>query len=360
MNQGWIQHRLGNLDLQVRWEAAPSEILVLFGPSGAGKTTILRAIAGLLQPQAGHIEVGGRPVFDSAQRLSLPPERRRVGYVPQSYALFPHLTVRQNVAYGLTGLPQREVEERVASLLTVFGLTGLAERSPRNLSGGEAQRTALARALAPQPQLLLLDEPFAALDAELRRALRRELRTHVAERQAPTILVTHDREEAIALGHSLIVLDRGRQVAEGPPLSLLTRPSTATVARLFGIENVYRLRVLARHPREGTMEAAPESKDLRLVLPLGDAPEGSWLTAGVPATEVLVASQEPQGLSAQNLLPGVTAVIEESPPHIRVTLDCGVPVVALVTPRAVERLGLAVGQRAWAVIKASSFSLLAE
>jgi len=198
--------------LQARF-AAEARALVLFGPSGSGKSLTLTALAGLLTPDAGRICVGGRVLFDASARVNLPARQRGVGYLFQDYALFPHLSVRKNVAFGLSGIlrrPGREETARVDELLARFGLENLAGSLPRDLSGGQKQRVALARALAPRPSLLLLDEPFSALDIPLRTRLRAELKSLLAGLAIPLVLVTHDPEEAELFGQAFVVYDHGK------------------------------------------------------------------------------------------------------------------------------------------------------
>jgi molybdate transport system ATP-binding protein len=213
----------------------PGSTTVLFGPSGAGKSTVLRCVAGLDRPDAGRVSYGSQLWSEGA--VFLPPQARRVGYLFQDYALFPHLTVAQNVGYGL-----REASRRAAvvpQLLERFGLSGLADRRPTQLSGGQAQRVALARALAPDPTVLLLDEPLSALDVQTRSALRRELRGLLTQVDFPTIIVTHDRAEAAALGDRLVLLARGQVLQQGRTAELFQQPNSAASARVLGIENVW-------------------------------------------------------------------------------------------------------------------------
>ena len=213
--KGWITCRVGDFTLETDFEVDPGQVLVLFGPSGAGKTTTLRSIAGLLRPQQGQIQLSGRLVYDSASGVWVPPHLRRVGYLTQEHNLFPHLRVSDNIAYGLSSRRSAAAGSRVQELLETFRLGGLAQRYPWELSGGQQQRVALARALAPAPQALLLDEPFASLDAELRRALQGELRAILSRSNLPVILVTHDREEALALGDAVQVIAEGRTLSKG-------------------------------------------------------------------------------------------------------------------------------------------------
>jgi iron(III) transport system ATP-binding protein len=208
------------------------ELLVLLGPSGCGKTTTLRMIAGFERPEAGVIRIGSETV--AAEYAWVPPERRSVGIVFQDYALFPHLTVAQNVAFGVLRLARRERAERVASALATVDLSEYAERYPHELSGGQQQRVALARAMAPQPRLLLLDEPFSNLDPELREALRYEIRAIVRRSGITTVLVTHDQSEAFALADRIAVMHRGRLHQLADPETLYRRPASRFVAGFVG------------------------------------------------------------------------------------------------------------------------------
>ena len=357
VSEGRFRLRLDAFALDVAWRVGEGEVLVLFGPSGAGKTTTLRAIAGLIRPEDGVAVVGGETVFDSSAGLWMPPHLRRVGYVPQDYRLFPHLSVAQNVAFGLGKWAAVDRRRRVKELASGLELTGLEDRRPHQLSGGQQQRVALARALAPRPRLLLLDEPFAALDPELRREVRGQVRRHLAEWGVPVILVTHDRETALALGSQALVLDDGRVAAEGVPISALGRPPSLGLASLLGVENQYEGVVVERLPALGSMACRVGS--VTVTLPLGEAGEGERAAFGVRASEVIVAVEEPRGLSAQNVLPGRVLRLDPVPEGVSVQLDCGIPISALLTARSVERLGLSPGLPIWTVVKASSFALMA-
>ena len=228
---------LGSFRLVSKLQVGPG-ITVLFGQSGAGKTLTLEAIAGLLTPDRGRIAIHDRPVFDAAAGLNIPPYDRHLGYVVQSYALFPHLTVAQNVAYGVFDLPRPERDRRVDDLLRTLGIQDLADRRPAQISGGQAQRTALARALVRRPQALLLDEPFAALDEGVALTLRRELRRLVRDLNLPVLMVTHDLTEASHIGDHIAVMDAGQVLQVGDRPDVLHRPRSARVARLLGIANV--------------------------------------------------------------------------------------------------------------------------
>lgn len=209
---------------------AAGQVTALLGPSGCGKSTALRLIAGFCAPDAGRVAIAGRPVYQGGR--SVPPEKRQVGMVFQEGALFPHLTVAQNIAYGLPRRSDRR--PRVAEALDLTGLTGLDRRLPHQLSGGQQQRVALARALAPRPQLLLLDEPFSSLDAGLREQVRREVMTILREQGITAILVTHDQEEAMYVGDRVMVMSQGRVEQQGYPEEVFHRPVSRFVAEFMG------------------------------------------------------------------------------------------------------------------------------
>jgi molybdate transport system ATP-binding protein len=232
-----ITKRLPEFTLEVAWSAGDG-VAVLFGPSGAGKTLTLQCLAGLIRPDAGRIVVNDRVLFDSAAGVDLPPQHRRVGYVFQGYALFPHLTVGQNVAFGLRDRPRAERQARAAEVMERLGLGGLEHRWPDELSGGQRQRVALGRALAIDPALLLLDEPLSALDAPLRRSLRDELRTILSGWGTAAVLVTHDFTEAYQLADRIVIYESGRVIQSAPRAELLWQPASEAVARIMGLRNV--------------------------------------------------------------------------------------------------------------------------
>jgi len=234
-----IRKRLPGFTLEVDWEA-DDPVVALFGPSGAGKSLTLQCLAGLVRPDGGRIMVNGRVFDDVAGGVHLPPQARRLGYVFQGYALFPHLTVAENVGFGLRDRARAERRRRTADVCERLGLAELAHRHPRELSGGQQQRVALGRALAPDPEVLLLDEPLSALDVPLRRQLRLELATLIRDWGKAVVLVTHDLAEACQLGDRLIVYDRGRVVQAAPTSEVLHRPASETVARLMGLRNIVR------------------------------------------------------------------------------------------------------------------------
>jgi molybdate transport system ATP-binding protein len=278
-----MRRRLDGFELDVSFQADEGRV-VLFGPSGAGKSLTLQAITGVVCPDAGRVEVNGRLLFDSASGVNLPPQERRVGYVPQSYALFPHLTVEQNVAYGVQRLDAAGRRALVQEMVELVGLQGLERRRPRELSGGQQQRVALARALASRPELLVLDEPFSNVDTGLRGALRRELLDLQARSAVTTLVVTHDLDDAFFLGSRIVVIDRGRVLQEGSREDIFYRPATRRVAEFVGTRNILRATVIESSSQRllldwqgRTLEAEP--------LPLN---EGQEVDICIRPTQVMI------------------------------------------------------------------------
>ena len=232
-----VQKRFDGFVLDIAFTAA-SSLIVLFGPSGSGKSLTLQAIAGVVSLDAGRIRIDDQLLYDSAQQIYIPSQARRVGYVPQQYALFPHLSVAHNISFGLTRLSHRERTRRVAEMIETFNLGGLEQRRPHELSGGQRQRVALARAVAMQPRLLLLDEPFSALDAPLRATLRQELLQLQQRLNITIVLVSHDLADAFMLGQHLIVYENGHIIQQGAREDVFFRPATQRVAELVGTRNI--------------------------------------------------------------------------------------------------------------------------
>ena len=334
---------------------APGSILVLFGPSGAGKTTILRAIAGLLRPDRGRIVCDGHHWFDANADRFVPPQKRRIGYVAQDTALFPHLTVRANIAYGLRAETPEARRQRTGELVHLVGARGLEGRFPQQLSGGQAQRIALARALAPSPTMLLLDEPFGALDAATRRELRTEVRAVLRDTGTSAILVTHDRLEALAMGDDLAVMIAGelRQIGSVP--EVFRRPADPAVARSLGVETV----LPATVESGGDALLSLRIGDGRLLAVGGEgcAP-GDEVFACVRAEDVSLERGPSVAGSARNRLAGQVVRIEHEGPIDRVTVDCGFPLVAAITRQSREELSLIEGSPVTAAVKATAIHIV--
>ena len=338
------------LDVELR----PGAVLVLFGPSGAGKTTILRQIAGLARPDAGTIHFAGDVWCDTARQIWREPQTRRTGLVFQEPTLFPHLTVADNIRYGVrpSGLT---LSRPVAEIAKMLGIGDLGNRYPRALSGGEAQRVALARALAPDPRLLLLDEPFASLDAPARLRLRRELRALLQTTGTPAILVTHDRHEALAMGDTVAIVIGGRVRQAGPISDVFSRPADADVAASLGVEAVLPARVAGSSG--GVIEVAVGEVMLHVAEREPIAP-GTEVYACVRAEDVTLETRAAGQASTRNHLAARVVSIASEGPIDRVTLDCGFALDALITRRSTEELSLAAGAQVTAAIKATSVHLI--
>ncbi len=337
------------IPLQAAFRVEPGEVLALVGHSGSGKTTLLRTIAGLWRPEAARVAVAGEVWLDTAARVDLPPHRRRAGIVFQSYALFPHMTVAQNVMAAM----DRPDRAEAARLLDLVHLHGLADRRPAQLSGGQQQRVAVARALARRPRALLLDEPFSAVDRATRERLHAEilaLRAHLA---MPVVLVTHDMTEAQLLADRMAVIERGRVVGEGTTAQVMGDPEAL---RAMGIREVAALlpAVVAEHGADGL--ARLEAAAGPLFLPGVEAAPGTRVRVRIMAHEVILSRARPEGLSAQNILPGtVAAIVAGRGPavtvHVRVGAD---EILARITRRAAEQMALRPGESVHAILKSMS------
>jgi molybdate transport system ATP-binding protein len=363
----------GSFNLNVHFRALAG-FTILFGPSGAGKTTLLDCIAGLTPADEGRIAVGGEDLYDSETKHNVAAWKRRIGYVHQNLALFPHLTAEQNVAYGLHTLTARERKSRSREMLALFSIAHLRDRRPAELSGGERQRVALARALVTEPRALLLDEPLAALDRVTKSHLLGDLRQWNQHHRIPILLVTHNREEVFALGNEVIVLDSGRIVAQGQPHQVMRAPRLETVAHLSGFENIFDAVVVALNEGRGTMTCtlAPnrpttrqdetsvaQSDAVELETPLIRADVGSSLRIGIRAGDLLLATQSPQGLSARNILPGTIRRLEQRDIIIAALVDCGGTEFEVhLTLAARDALQLVSGKAVWIVAKTHSCHLL--
>jgi molybdate transport system ATP-binding protein len=328
-------------------------VTVLFGPSGSGKTTVLRCLAGLERPDRGTIACGADVWFDAARRLSLPPQRRDIGYLAQDYALFPHLTVTDNIGYGLTALSAAERRRRVGELLDLFSLSDLAGRRPHQLSGGQQQRVALARAMARRPRLLLLDEPLSALDAPTREQLRRELRRWLAAAGLPTLLVTHDRREALGLGDRVVVMHDGRVCQSGPVEEVFARPSCVEVAHVVGVDTVVAAEVVGN--AEGLTEVRVGA--VRLLARTAGLPPGRAFVS-IRGEDVSLEREADPPDPAHNHLAGLVCAVVRDGWVVRITLDCGFPLVAVVTRRTYAELRLEPGDQVGAVIEVASVHVI--
>jgi molybdopterin-binding protein len=350
-----VSARAGHFELtDITFEVPQGTYGVVIGPAGSGKTTLLETIAGVIRATAGRVVLGGEDL------TSAPPERRRLGIVYQHAYLFPHLSVRQNVQYGAASTSDaEEVSSR-------FGVDALADRSVESLSGGERQLVAIARALAHRPEVLLLDEPFSALDPRTRNIVRRVLRTIYFERRFTVLQVTHDFSEAGLLGDVAIMLDRGRVVQKGDPEEVFRKPASPYIADFLGAENVFAgtaqpIRAeapdwLAGQENQFTQYAVAFTTGALTFYALGDVVPGP--THAVIRAEEVSLSVEPSMSSVQNQFRGKIVEIVPGGALSRVTIDAsGTPIVAAVTARSVRELGLAVGAEVVAGFKATAVHL---
>ncbi len=335
-----------------------ARVTAVMGPSGAGKTSLLDAIAGLREVVKGRLAVGDEVLLDTAAGRRTPPERRRIGYVPQDAGLFPHLTVRENVLFGARG---PTAAASAAQAIEALEIAPLSSRRPASLSGGEKQRVALARALATRPRLLLLDEPLAALDVSLRERIVPYLLRVRDEWGTPILYVTHNVGEAVALAGEVLLLEEGRVEAQGPPLALLATPGLAREARA-GIDNLLPGLVEAQD-EEGGVTRVRLAGGLSVAVALApEARVGSAVMLAIRAEDVLVATEPARGLSARNVYEAVVRGIEKGPGDaaVRCAVHPSLPEwLARLTPAAVADLGLREGTRVWLAVKSHSIRLAA-
>ena len=344
----------GTFSLNVHFRALAG-FTILFGASGAGKTTLLDCIAGLTEPDEGRLTAGGEDLYDSEKKMNVVAWKRNNGYVHQDLALFPHMTAQENVEYGLRGLSSSEKKERSLAILDLFQIADLRERPPAEISGGERQRVALARALVTEPRALLLDEALAALDRPTKSLLVGDLRKWNQHHRVPILFVTHNHEEVFALGDEVIVLDAGRIVAQGRPHEVMRAPRMEMVARLSGFENIFDATVMALHETRGTMACRLEKSEIELETPLVRAEAGSKLRVGIQAGDLLLATEDPHGLSARNILPGTIRRLLQRDVIVSAMVDCGgIEFEVHLTLAARDGLKLGPGKKVWVVVKTHS------
>ncbi|WP_034594017.1 ABC transporter ATP-binding protein [Hamadaea tsunoensis] len=331
----------GTFTVDIAFTAEAGEVVALLGPNGAGKTTALRALAGLLPLGEGRISIAGTTVDEPSTRTWTPPERRRVGVVFQDYLLFPHLSARENVAFGprSRGASRSAAREQADRWLDRVGLASYSQHRPRQLSGGQAQRVALARALATEPDLLLLDEPLAALDARTRLETRSRLHKDLVGYAGTTLLVTHDPIDALVLADRLIVIEEGRIVQSGDAEAITARPRTDYVARLVGL-NLYR-------GMSSGLSVAVDGFEFAVAEPVS----GEAFVA-FPPSAVAIFVTRPDG-SPRNTWPATVSGIQRHGDNLRVQLDGPVKAAADITPAAAAALRLEAGQAVWAAVKAT-------
>ena len=345
--------------LDASFACRPGQVLAIFGPSGAGKTTILRCIAGLHRATRARIVSGDDVWADTASGHEEPPHRRAVGFVAQDYALFPHMTALENVMAPLGGRSRHERQDEARRLLALVHLDRSHNRRPASLSGGEQQRVALARALAREPRVLLLDEPFAATDRAIRRQLQDELDDIRRRLRIPVVIVTHDFDDVVRLATDVVLIDKGRTIAQSTLEELTSRPDLAWLHAATGFGSVFTASVSSRDERRGLATLAFDGGVLFVAL--DGLTAGSEVRVRVPARDVILAAERPVGISLHNILDGVVTEIHSGVDghHAVVQLAIGpTRLLAEVTQDAVARLGLAPGRASLALIKSVAVEVI--
>ena len=354
-----IRKRLSHtFTLDVAVDAQPG-ITIVFGASGSGKSTLLRCLAGLLTPDAGRITTDATVLFDSTAGQNVPTRQRNVGYVFQHLALFPHMSVAANLAYGVSDLDEAVRQARIESTAERFRIAHLLARKPGAISGGERQRAALARALVTDPTVLLLDEPLSGLDHITQSRIIEDLRAWNVAHNIPILYVTHAHREVFALGERVLVLEHGRVLAAGTPQEVMEMPAHESLAQLAGFENFFTATVLTRRPEAGAMHCRLDQTATELEVPLSAANAGSSIRIAIRAGDILLANQEPRGLSARNVLRGTLTSMTREGATVIARVDVGSTFIVHLTPSAIESLGLREGDRVWLVIKTHSCRLVA-
>ncbi len=337
--------RGSEFELMVDLQIEPGRTIALLGPNGAGKSTVVAALAGLIAIDSGRVTLLGRVLADSESGLNLPAEERHVGVVFQDYVLFPHMSIIENVAFGLIarGMHRSEARERAEAMLRRFDIAGLGDRSPGDLSGGQAQRVALARALVTEPDLLLLDEPLAALDVTTRANLRRVLSDHLAEFPGPRLLITHDPTEAFLLADEIHVIEEGRITQVGTSDEIRLHPSTPYAADLVGAN------LLIGSAAQGTLAVGTNE------LAIADTTATGPVLATIHPRAISLYRKQPEG-SPRNTWETVISRLEHYGDRVRIQTGEPLPLTAEVTPRAVAALGLVSGETVWVSIKATEIN----
>jgi molybdate transport system ATP-binding protein len=350
-----VNSRLGRLSIEAAFAAGPG-VTALFGRSGAGKTSIVNMIAGLLTPERGRIVADGRVLFDSRSRVSLPPHRRRAGYVFQDGRLFPHLTVRQNMAYGRWFAPRRERYADFGHVAELLDLGPLLNRLPAALSGGEKQRVAIARALLTSPRILLMDEPLASLDDPRKQEILPYIERLRDETRVPIVYVSHSLDEVARLANTLVLVSHGRVEASGATAEVLARTDLFPLTGRFEAGAVLDCTVTGPDAETGLLRLASAAGDLLVPPPAGGIAQGTDLRVRLRARDVMIATEKPNGVSALNVLPATVAEVRADPPYADVRPEAGgAALLARVTDHSVRSLGLKKGRRVYAVIESTAF-----
>ncbi len=342
----------GQLSARLSITQEGSTIAAILGPSGSGKSTLLHCIAGVQKPDSGYIKTNQITYFDSEQKIAIPAHERSNGLLFQKAPLFPHLNVRKNIVYGLKERPSLAQKEIVNEWLERFTLPGKAERYPDELSGGERQRVALAQTLAPEPQLLLLDEPLSALDPVTRTDMRKKLRSWLIDHKRSALIVTHDLAEALSFSDHLIIMSEGHILQYGKAMDIFSRPSLPEVAKIVGVENLLPGKVLK--VKAGLLSL---SLGKAVLSAIGSGLPKQACFVGIRSEEVVLERGQSTKSSARNHLKGRVQEIIPYGSQVGIVMDCGFPLLARITEQSRQELALVPGTEITAAIKASSIQV---
>ncbi|MFQ6113727.1 MAG: molybdenum ABC transporter ATP-binding protein [bacterium] len=340
-----------NLDIEIK-----SAFTALFGASGSGKTTTLNLIAGLMAPTQGEIALNDRILFSKKEKINIAPQKRHIGYIFQESRLFPHLSVKKNLEFGWHKIAGKNRKFRFEEIVQVTGVNHLLNRMPRDLSGGEKQRVALARALLASPDYLLMDEPLAALDLPARLSFLKFLKTIHNELHLPILYVSHDLSNVLNFADRVIILQNGRNIGYGPPYTLLDKMTAPPLISREDIPNIFEVEIVAHHASKGLTMV--EVENLTFVLPHLERAVGEKVLLNIPASEIIIAKEEPRGLSASNIFAGTITDIYHLGARILVAVNAGEHFTVEIVPATVERLDLRKHAKVFLIIKASSFRRL--
>jgi molybdate transport system ATP-binding protein len=338
----------GDFLIDISFIAPDIGVTALFGRSGAGKTSVVNMVAGLVRPDNGHIIVNGRTLFDAAKGIHVPPEKRRMGYIFQDGRMFPHLSVKSNLSYGMRLTPPSERHVALNDVVDLLGIGHLLHRRPAKLSGGEKQRVAIGRALLTSPTLLLMDEPLASLDRRRKAEVLPFLSRLCSELSTPILYVSHSLEEVLSLADTMMLMDDGRVAASGPIEDLMSR---SDLQRFFGAED---LGTVIATTVDGHLEGLTRLRFQGGVIwiPKVPAPTGSRVRVRIAARSVAIALHEPRETSVQNIFRGTVIAIANGPGDLLdVQMDIGCPLTARITSRAMHTLALSPGKQVCALLK---------
>ena len=347
-----LHKQFGSFKLDIKCNIKQN-FTALFGRSGAGKTTILNMIAGLCHPEEGSIKLHDRFLFDTRQDINMAPQQRGIGYIFQESRLFPHMTVRQNLEYGWKNVPEKRRKFQIDDIVEEMGLGVFLHRKPQNLSGGEKQRVAFARALLSSPDFLLMDEPLAALDQDTKLRFLLFLKKMLQNYQLPILYVSHDLINVINFADEIILIRNGQLLGQGPPNEMLDMMAGSESPNHQAIPNIFSA-IVSKHDGERGLTHVTLSK-LELLLPLIPDKIGNTITLNIPASEIILAKQKPNALSACNVLAGKLQAIHQPTGRFLAKVDIGIPLMVEITSGALKRLDIQKGDPLFLIIKASSF-----